>query len=158
MRNPGSFRIGIDDAIGGGFSDPRNGTMLKILNMIDIGERAGSGIPNIYRVWHERNWPEPSFTQAFELDRTTLSLLLSPSDDKKVTIKSDDKRVVNKTGTQKVIIVNYLTDHSSATVNELAGLLEVGSSRVKKLIYELVDEQIVVAEGANRNRTYRLKS
>ncbi|MBR5006690.1 MAG: hypothetical protein IKY07_06330, partial [Clostridia bacterium] len=91
-------------------------------------------------------------------DRTTLSLLLSPSDDKKVTIKRDDKRVVNKTGTQKVIIVNYLTDHSSATVNELAGLLEVGSSRVKKLIYELVDEQIVVAEGANRNRTYRLKS
>ena len=47
LSNPGSFRIGIDEAISGGFSDPRNGTMLKMLNMIDIGERAGSGIPNI---------------------------------------------------------------------------------------------------------------
>ncbi len=75
-----------------------------------------------------------------------------------VTIKSGDKRVANKTKIQKANIINYLTDHSSATVNELASLLEVGSSRVKKLVYELVDEQIIVADGANRNRTYRLKS
>jgi predicted HTH transcriptional regulator len=158
MSNPGSFRIGIDAAISGGFSDPRNGTMLKMLNMIDIGERAGSGIPNIYRVWHDQNWAEPTFIQSFEPDRTTLSLLFSKGDDKTVTIKSGEKKVANKTGTQKAIIIHYLTDHSSATVNELAGLLEVGSSRVKKLIYELVDEQIIVADGANRNRTYRLKS
>ena len=92
MSNPGSFRIGIDAAISGGFSDPRNGTMLKMLNMIDIGERAGSGIPNIYRVWHDQNWAEPTFTQSFEPDRTTLSLLFSKSDDKTVTIKSDDKK------------------------------------------------------------------
>ena len=158
MSNPGSFRIGIDAAISGGFSDPRNGTMLKMLNMIDIGERAGSGIPNIYRVWHDQHWEEPTFTQSFEPDRTTLSLLFSKGDDKTVTIKSGEKKVANKTGTQKAIIIHYLTDHSSATVNELAGLLEVSSSRVKKLIYELVDEQIIVADGANRNRTYRLKS
>ena len=64
-----------------------------------------------------------------------------------MAIKSGDKRIATKTGTQKAIIINYLTDHSSATVNELAGLLEVGSSRVKKLLYELVDEQIIVAGG-----------
>ena len=115
-------------------------------------------IPNIYRVWHDQNWAEPTFTQSFEPDRTTLSLLFSKGDDKTVTIKSGDKRIANKAWTQKAIIINYLTDHSSATVNELAGLLEVGSSRVKKLLYELVDEQIIVDEGANRNRTYRLKS
>lgn len=158
MSNPGSFRIGIDAAISGGFSDPRNGTMLKMLNMIDIGERAGSGIPNIYRVWHDQHWAEPTFTQSFEPDRTTLSLLFSKGDDKTVTIKNGDKRIANKTKIQKTIIINFLTDHSSATVSELANVLEVGSSRVKKLIYELVEEQIVVAEGANRNRTYRLKS
>ena len=158
MSNPGSFRIGIDAAISGGFSDPRNGTMLKMLNMIDIGERAGSGIPNIYRVWHDQNWAEPTFIQSFEPDRTTLSLLFSKGDDKTVTIKNGDKRIANKTKIQKTIIINFLTDHSSATVSELANVLEVGSSRVKKLIYELVEEQIVVAEGANRNRTYRLKS
>jgi len=28
-------------------------TLLKMFNMIDIGERAGSGIPNIFYVWRE---------------------------------------------------------------------------------------------------------
>ncbi len=56
------------------------------------------------------------------------------------------------------MIISYLTDYSSATINELSNLLGVGTTLVKKLIYELIDEQIVVSEGANRNRTYRLKS
>ena len=60
-----------------------DGTMLKMLNMIDIGERTGSGIPNIYHVWHDQNWAEPTITQSFEPDRTTLSLHFSKSDDKK---------------------------------------------------------------------------
>ena len=61
-----------------------------MLNMIDIGERAGSGIPNIYRVWHDQHWAEPTFIQSFEPDRTTLSLLFSKGDEKTVTIKTTD--------------------------------------------------------------------
>ena len=41
MSNPGIFRIEIDAAKSGGVSDPRNGAMLKMFNMIDVGERAG---------------------------------------------------------------------------------------------------------------------
>ena len=74
MTNPGSFRIDIAAAKTGGQSDPRNGTMLKLFNMIDIGERAGSGIPNIFRVWHDQGWQEPKITQSFSPDRITLSL------------------------------------------------------------------------------------
>ena len=46
MANPGGFRIEVDAAKSGGVSDPRNGTMLKMFNLIDIGERSGSGIPS----------------------------------------------------------------------------------------------------------------
>lgn len=83
MANPGSFRIEIDAAKSGGISDPRNGTMLKLFNMIDIGERAGSGIPNIFRVWREQGWMEPVITELFEPDRIILSLPFKKSDDKK---------------------------------------------------------------------------
>ena len=34
--------------------------MLKMFNILDIGERAGSGIPNIFRVWREQGWDEPT--------------------------------------------------------------------------------------------------
>lgn len=87
MSNPGHFRIEIAAAKSGGLSDPRNGAMMKLLNMIDIGERAGSGIPNIFRVWHDQRWSEPTITQTFSPDRTTLLLPLSPIGGKKPAIK-----------------------------------------------------------------------
>lgn len=83
MSNPGNFRIEIDTAKSGGVSDPRNGTMLKMFNLIDIGERAGSGIPNIFRVWREQGWTAPVISENFDPDRIMLSLSFKKSDDKK---------------------------------------------------------------------------
>lgn len=40
--------------------------MLKMFNLIDIGERAGSGIPNIFRVWSDQNWTTPKITEQLE--------------------------------------------------------------------------------------------
>ena len=158
MANPGGFRIEIDAAKSGGVSDPRNGTMLKMFNLIDIGERAGSGIPNIFRVWRERGWAAPEITEQLEPERTVLTLLFSKSDDKKATIKSDDKKVTIKSARQKEEIIAYLTDYVSAKSSDIAELLGVKSTRAKKLLSELIAEEIVVAEGGNRNRTYKLKS
>lgn len=74
MSNPGNFRIEIDAAKSGGVSDPRNGAMLKMFNLIDIGERAGSGIPNIFRVWREQGWAMPAITEQLDPGRTILTL------------------------------------------------------------------------------------
>ena len=153
----GNFRIEIDTAKSGGVSDPRNGTMLKMFNLIDIGERAGSGIPNIFRVWREQGWTAPVISESFEPDRIMLSLAFKKSDDKKVTIKSDDKKVTIKSARQKNEIIMYLTDHASAKNADIAELLGVKSTRVKQLLKELLDEDVIVAEGSNKNRVYKLK-
>ena len=157
MSNPGNFRIEIDTAKSGGVSYPRNGTMLKMFNLIDIGERAGSGIPNIFRVWREQGWTAPVISENFDPDRIMLSLAFKKSDDKKATIKSDDKKVTIKSARQKNEIITYLTDHVSAKNTDIAELLGVKSTRVKQLLKELLDEGVVVAEGNNKNRVYKLK-
>lgn len=41
---------------------------------MDIGERAGSGIPNIYDVWEKQKWNTPVLTEAFEHKRIELVL------------------------------------------------------------------------------------
>ena len=113
MSNPGSFRIELDAAKSGGVSDPRNGTMLKMFNLIDIGERAGSGIPNIFRVWREQGWAAPTFTEQLEPERTILSLTFEKIGDKKSVIKIGDKKsVINEK--MKETIIAYLTDHAEA--------------------------------------------
>jgi predicted HTH transcriptional regulator len=85
--NPGSMRISIEDAVLGGLSDPRNQTLIKLFNLIDIGERSGSGLPDIYAIWRAMRWPEPILEEQFNPDRTILSLVLRKTSDKKRAIK-----------------------------------------------------------------------
>ena len=128
-----------------------------MFNMIDIGERAGSGIPNIFHVWKEQGWAEPEFRQSFDPDRTTLSLAFSKTSDKKEkqAIKIGDKRISER---QKDTVIEYLTDHAAVKTAEIAELLEVSLPRARAVLAKLIEEGIVVAEGGNRNRTYRLKA
>jgi len=161
LSNPGNSRIELDTAISGGVSDPRNSTMLKMFNFIDIGERAGSGIPNIFRVWKEQGWAEPIITESYEPDRITVSLPLTKptakTDGKKPTQKADGKKLTAKTIAQRDTIVEYLTDNPEGTVSEFEALIGVKTSRVKEILYGLVNDGIVEAVGEDKNRTYRLK-
>ena len=48
LENPGYIRTGKIQMIKGGVSDPRNKTILKMFNLLDIGERSGSGVPKFF--------------------------------------------------------------------------------------------------------------
>ena len=158
LSNPGCFRIEVAAAKSGGISDPRNGTLLKMFNLIDIGERAGSGIPNIFRVWHDQGWAEPTISQQMNPDRTTLTLVLSPASADISAIKIGDKNKTAIKSVKKQMIIEYLTDHPAAKSAEIAAFVSLKPSRVRDYLKELMAEDIVVAEGGNRNRTYRLKA
>ena len=60
-------------------------------NLLDIGKRAGSGIPNIFHVWDTQGWDSPTLREQFNPDRTVLSSNLSPQTRNEVAIKSGDK-------------------------------------------------------------------
>ena len=149
LSNPGGFRIDIEAAKSGGVSDPRNSMLIKMFYLIDVGERAGSGIPNIFSVWKKQSWAAPVINESFEPDRITLSLRLG---------KNVDKKAATKTVAHKQAIISYLTENVSAKSTEISELLGLKPTRVKELLAEMVDEDILVSEGGNRNRTYKLKS
>ena len=119
-----------------------------MLAFVDIGERAGSGIPNIYSVWKKQGWSAPVISESFDPERTTLILPIK---------KSGDKKVATKTAVHKQAIIDYLTENVSAKSSELAELIGVKRSRIKDILSELIAEEIVIPEGSNKNREYKLK-
>ena len=92
FENPGYSRTGKQQMKKGGISDPRNKVLMKMFNLINIGERAGSGVPNIFNTWEDQGWVEPVIEEQFDPDRTLLIL----SFDKKQAIKTSDKKQANK--------------------------------------------------------------
>ena len=92
ISNPGGFRMDIEDAKSGGVSDPRNITLMKMFNLINIDERAGSGIPKIYNTWEKQGLKLPELTEYFKPDRIVLFLKFEKNADKKMPIKNADKK------------------------------------------------------------------
>ena len=74
MTNAGTFRIDLDEAINGGISDPRNSGLIKMFSLINIGERAGSGLPMIFKAWTCTDFAMPDITEKENPDRVCLIL------------------------------------------------------------------------------------
>ena len=89
IANPGAFRINVQEALVGGVSDPRNESLIKMFNLINVGERAGSGLPSIRTVWQKQGWQEPEIAESFNPDRTTLVLPFAANN---VAAKSGGKK------------------------------------------------------------------
>jgi len=91
FENPGGFRVPIDLAISGGVSDPRNSILMKMFNLLNIGERAGSGVPNIFHIWNKENLGFPQYEETMDFSRTKLTLPIEFASDK---TKTSDKRAI----------------------------------------------------------------
>lgn len=162
FANPGAFRINVQDVLVGGISDPRNGLLIKMFNLINVGERAGSGLPSIRTVWQKQGWQEPEIVESFNPDRTTLVLPLAAN---KVAEKNGDKKVAAKSGgksssiaeQRKNDILQYLTDTPESSSAQIADAIGLQVSRTKMYLTELIADGVVVAEGNSRARKYRLK-
>ena len=76
--------------------------------------------------------------------------------EKKSAIKSKigDKSAINR----EQVICEYISAQGAVSTRELCSLLNIKSSRMRDILKNLIDKKILVANGANRNRTYSINS
>ena len=128
LENPGYIRTGKEQMLKGGISDPRNKALMKMFNLIGIGERAGSGVPDIYAVWDSQGWRKPIVKEEYTPDRTILILPF--------TAKQAEK--------------------TSRKASEIAAQIGLSPARTRVLLAELSAEGRIRPEGNGRSRRYRI--
>ena len=74
ISNPGTFRVDIDAAISGGLSDARNSAIFNMFSLINVGERSGTGLCDVYNTWNLNGYKKPEFVETVNPDRITLTL------------------------------------------------------------------------------------
>ena len=92
IENPGSVIVGKQQMLKGGISIPRNRNIMKMFNLIRVGERAGSGVPNIYDVWNGEGWIPPDINEQYDPDRTILTLSFTEKQAAKTSGKNKRER------------------------------------------------------------------
>ena len=133
----------------GTVTDPRNSLLMKFFNLINVGERSGRGVYEIFQVWAGMGWDAPALSEVLDFDRTSLTLPIT-----KAAIKRDDKKETIKTKRQKDSILLYMKDNRSITTSDAATLLHVGITRAKTLLRQLEDAGMITAQGEYKNRRY----
>lgn len=150
LANPGGFRVDMDKALAGGVSDPRNATMAKMFSLVEIGERAGSGLPKIVDGWRACGLPQPVIAESFDPDRTVLVL---PLENRRQKPAAKTSRITRE---KEQAVVELLLSEGSARTGEVAASLGLGLSRTREVLSGMVAKGLVVSEGTGRARAYRL--
>lgn len=76
VANTGSFLIDRDVAIAGGFSEPRNPTLMRIFGFVGASDRAGSGLSQMWTSWKGAFGVEPVLEESHSPANVRLSLPL----------------------------------------------------------------------------------
>ena len=133
----------------GGESDPRNKTLMKMFNLIDIGERAGSGVPELFMVWEKEGWEEPRIDERLDsVERTIVTLSFR----KRVLKNSAGKKVSEKTKMQYKNILAAMEPGVWYRASEFMDVLGVRESRTKELLSELVALHHLENDGATKEK------
>ena len=99
FRNPGDLRLAKEIAIEGGTTDARNSRIFNIFALIDVGERSGMGLSNLYSTWAELGYDPPELEESHEPDQTVLKVYLKTS---RKSAKTREKKTRGKSSADAV--------------------------------------------------------
>ena len=169
FSNPGTLRVSLEEAVDGGISDPRNENIFKMFNLLGIGERAGSGIGKIAKIWNDENWIKPQLKESFSPDRVELVLSMVSADEKVGNENADDdvtkldkKSLIDEILSEfsreeiDIILITMLED----TVNNsyLQQVLGKDSKYISKILKRIVAKGGLEVSGTGRGTEYNLSN
>lgn len=164
FRNPGLMRVPVEQALQGGESDCRNRTLHQLFLMINLGERAGSGLPKIRQGWEEAGGRLNLFDSFEPYDQTRLEMswgtmlseqkmMIEDKQDKtsgkrwgnvgKTSGKTLEKRrgnVGEMSGKTSERVINAILENEYITIPELARRIDVTERSIERNIQKLQAE------------------
>lgn len=152
----------------GGESKARNPHMQTMLRMVGFGDNAGSGFPDILKIWADKGWEIPELIEDTVLNKVTLVLKykmnasnlsedLSEEDKNERRLSEDLSKIITVSDYKKVEkIVLYLEDNKYITPQIAEKLTGKSASTVRRYLKMLVDTGYVRIDGSTSNIKYMI--
>ena len=161
FSNPGTIRLGKKQMLHGGITSPRNKAILNMFNYIGVGERAGSGVPNIYDIWEKENYQEPTVEERSGREGTictvvTLplaerdeSLAISGKQPEKSPEKSPKTTRAEQIERRVELVLELIMSNPSLSRAEIARTLKITDSQARTAIEKLKERKAIHREGSD---------
>ena len=165
ISSPGGLMPGVTiGKMREGFSKVRNHGIANAFVYMNLIEQWGSGIPKILTQTKEYGLPEVEFIDMENALRVNMYRAL-PEDgkqtiktsDKKQAISDNSKRQTIKVRDSRNMFAEYMSQHGASTTAEMAEFSGLSPQRTRAILSKMVDDGIIIAEGSNKTRKYRLQ-
>ncbi len=164
FSNPGNLKLPKEQIYKGGNSKARNPHMQTMLRMVGFGDNAGSGFPEILKVWSDNGWEEPDLFEDTILNQVTLTLRKSAKSSAELSaelsVKSSEKSAESlaenddRLSDRHKQILSLMDEGTEYSTNEVATHIGLKGPRTRQLLNELVDIGKLTATATTKNRRY----
>lgn len=146
IRNAGRLKVGLEQALKGGISDPRNRSLMSLFRHLGISDAGGTGITNIFSKCHRCSLPDPVLEEDKSLNQTILtisfrSVLRSFNDDEK-----------------QIYEIVYRHGKEGAGLSDVLSEVSFGRTKVSLLLNSLEEKGYLTTNGnKRRGKLYFIK-
>ena len=144
----------IEEAKKFGTSNPRNKTIHSMFTLINIGECAGSGIPNIITASKEANFNEPLITQDVQPDEVIVTVYTT---NEVIGSKNEAINGTIKLSENAISVLNLIKENTSITKEGISSKIGLSQRTISRALDELKQANIVLGKTSNKNGTWIIK-
>ena len=149
VTNPGALLIDRDVAIAGGYSEPRNPTLLRLFAFIGASDRAGSGLQEMWTTWKNTFDVVPTLEELHSPAVIRLTLPLNG-----VAEKSNQLSLLRGDERENALIALLSSSEKGFTVHEVAAATGLSERGVQKTLKRLYDVGRISRKRDGRTLTY----
>ncbi len=127
ITNSGDVSVGVEQAISGGITNPFNKNIMNYFRLLQVADRAGSGVPSIYETFKTYGFLSPDLSVETNPKRTVLMMNFTQIN--RNTPHYDEK----------LKILSYLSAHNDgATTEELSKLIGMKNSSTNQILSQML--------------------
>ena len=159
FSNPGSLKLPIADIYKGGNSKARNPHMQSMLRMLGYGDNIGSGFPTIVDVCQKENWRKPFLCESDALHTVELTISMKSLISEECTHQLRmilGHKAYQSLNNEEILVLSVALSEDAVTNSELQTLLGRNSLQVGKMLYSLVERNILISQSRGRWTSYEL--
>lgn len=150
IANPGTFRISIDAAIAGGISDARNSRIFNMFSLIDVGERSGSGLCDVFNTWKECGYKKPSIVETLDPDRITITLQIETASIN-ITDDGTNEEINRRVTGKEYQVLQVIKRDPSLSVAKMVKELGISKASIERALKSMKEKKLIAREGATKN-------
>lgn len=124
-----------------------------MLNYIGVGERTGSGVPDIYKIWAKENYQDPIVNEIGGRENTIHTIVTLPLITKNQDFlpKSPEKSPKNfEIEERKKAVIALISSDNSVSRSSMAKVLGITDRQVRTVLDQLKEEGIICFEGVGK--------